>query len=124
LKKLITKKGWWSGSSIVTEFKPQGREKSTCKSQKAELTTEIILAYFLLSLSHSLIHLSPELCLLGLQMRVTGAWLLLFFETSSHCVAQAVLKTLLPQPPECWHYRHVSPHWAVIFLFFFLIIDA
>jgi hypothetical protein len=30
-----------------------------------------------------------------------------FFETGSHCVAQAVLELmiLLPQPPEFWNYR-------------------
>jgi hypothetical protein len=36
----------------------------------------------------------------------------LVFETGSCCVAQACLKLeiLLPQPPECWKYRHDPPY--------------
>jgi hypothetical protein len=38
--------------------------------------------------------------------------LVLFSETGSYCIAQVDLKLmiLLPQPPECWDYRHAPLH--------------
>jgi hypothetical protein len=38
------------------------------------------------------------------------------FESRFHCVAQAVLElaVFFPQPPECWDYRYVPPHPAVV----------
>jgi hypothetical protein len=50
----------------------------------------------------------------------------MFFETGSHCVAQADLKFLisLPQPSKCWNYRCAPTHPATlyfIYLFFFTV---
>jgi hypothetical protein len=39
-----------------------------------------------------------------------------FFETEPHFVAQIGIKLMifLPQPPECWGYKCVLPHWLLI----------
>jgi hypothetical protein len=38
-----------------------------------------------------------------------------YLETESHYASQVVLKLLvvLPQPPECWDFRHAPPHPSV-----------
>lgn len=43
----------------------------------------------------------------------------ILFETGSNCVARSsfhffMVETLLPQPPEFWHYWHEPPCWAPI----------
>jgi hypothetical protein len=47
---------------------------------------------------------------------------LFFFEAGSLCDSDC-LKLLihLPQPPECWGYKRVSPQLAAFFFFFFFL---